>query len=50
MMLPLPDTAFYRIMARGHLTRTGHVLRACLLTDADGIARVVRACCPDEEI
>jgi hypothetical protein len=42
---PLPDTPFYRAMAAGHLTRTGHTLDAVLVTDDDVIWRVQRACC-----
>jgi hypothetical protein len=42
---PLPDTPFYRRMAAGHLTRTGHELNAVLVDGPDGIGRILRACC-----
>lgn len=42
----LPDTTFYRKMARGHLARTGHELRGFLHYNDDGwTVRLVRTCC-----
>ena len=57
---PIPNTRFYRIMARGHLNRTGHKLTGYLepatradshvFTPDDGatIWRLRRTCCPEE--
>jgi hypothetical protein len=43
---PVPDTAMARLMAAGHLARTGHPLRAELVATGEaGIWRTERACC-----
>ena len=46
-MMPLPNTPFYRAMAKGHKMRTGHTLRAHLESNDDGTWRVVRECCEE---
>ena len=49
MCRPLPDTTFYRVMARGHLARKGHALRAHLESDTGEVWQVARECCSDDE-
>jgi hypothetical protein len=43
----IPDTRFWRHMARGHKNRTGHELTGHLITMDGGITALRRTCCTE---